>query len=101
MVALAGAFGLTQLGNTAHKAPATGGVDLASYFEAGINVPDSTLAAVGLPASVAVPTRFTPTIATAITNQVVSYVGAEHAPTAPSSAGRWSWRSLSSARSPT
>ena len=43
-------------------------------------MPDSTLAAVGLPASVAVPTRFTPTIATAITNQVVSYVGAEYCP---------------------
>jgi hypothetical protein len=80
VVALAGAFGLTQLGNTAHKAPATGGVHLASYFEASINVPDSTLAAVGLPASVSVPTRVTPTVATATTNQVVSYVGAEYCP---------------------
>jgi hypothetical protein len=80
VVALAGAFGLTQLGNTAHKAPATGPVHLASYFEASINVPDSTLAAVGLPASVSVPTRVTPTVATATTNQVVSYVGAEYCP---------------------
>ena len=74
VVALGGAFGLTQLGN---KVPATRPAHLASYFEVSINVPDSTLAAVGLPASVSVPTKLTPTIATATTNQVVSYVGAD------------------------
>ena len=77
VVALGGAFGLTQLGN---KVPATRPAHLASYFEVSINVPDSTLAAVGLPASVSVPTKLTPTIATATTNQVVSYVGAEYCP---------------------
>ncbi|MGO9878577.1 MAG: DUF929 family protein [Acidimicrobiales bacterium] len=80
VVAVIGAIGLTQLGNTAHKAPTTDPVHLTSYFKASINVPDSTLAAVGLPPSVSVPTRVTPTVATATTNQVVSYVGAEYCP---------------------
>ena len=76
-VALVAAFGLAQLGN---KAPARVPMHFAFYFEASINVPDLTLEAVGLPASVSVPTRITPTVATATTNQVVSYVGAEYCP---------------------
>ena len=53
---------------------------LASYFQAAINVSNSTLETVGLPTSVAVPTRVTPTLSTADTNGVVSYVGAEYCP---------------------
>jgi hypothetical protein len=53
---------------------------LASYIQAAINVSNSTLESVGLPATVAIPTRVTPTLSTAGTNGVVSYVGAEYCP---------------------
>jgi hypothetical protein len=53
---------------------------LASYYQAAINVSKSTLATVGLPATVATPTRVNPTLLTAGTNGVVSYVGAEYCP---------------------
>jgi hypothetical protein len=53
---------------------------LASYYLAAINVSNSTLETVGLPATVAIPTRVNPTLSTAGTNGVVSYVGAEYCP---------------------
>lgn len=53
---------------------------LASYYQAAINVSSSTLEEVGLPATVAIPTRVNPTLPTAGTNGVVSYVGAEYCP---------------------
>lgn len=55
-------------------------VQLASYFRAAGSVPNATLEAVGLPANVAVPDNVTPSIATAATNGVVSYVGAQYCP---------------------
>jgi hypothetical protein len=60
----------------------TGGVKthLASYYQAAINVSNSTLETVGLPATVAIPTRVSPALSTASTNGVVSYVGAEYCP---------------------
>jgi hypothetical protein len=53
---------------------------LASYYQAAIKVSNSTLEKVGLPATVAIPTRVNPTLHTAGTNGVVSYVGAEYCP---------------------
>jgi hypothetical protein len=53
---------------------------LASYYQAAINVSNSTLETVGLPATVALLTRVNPTLSTAGTNGVVSYVGAEYCP---------------------
>jgi hypothetical protein len=55
-------------------------VKLLSYFEAAVHVSNSTLAAVGLPATVAIPTKVTPSLSTVATNGVVSYVGAEYCP---------------------
>jgi hypothetical protein len=78
-IVLVAAFGLVSIENspTAPKLPAA---QLASYYEAAINVPDSTLASVGLPATVAVPTKVTPSLSTVATNSEVSYVGAEYCP---------------------
>ena len=53
---------------------------LASYYQAAINVSNSTLESVGLPVTVAIPTRVNPTLSTAGTNGVVLYVGAEYCP---------------------
>ena len=53
---------------------------LASYFQAAVNVSNSTLESVGLPETVAPPTRVRPSLSTASTNGVVSYVGAEYCP---------------------
>jgi hypothetical protein len=55
-------------------------VQLLSYYEAAVTVANSTLAAVGLPATVAIPTKITPSLSTVGTNGVVSYVGAEYCP---------------------
>lgn len=53
---------------------------LASYFQAAVDVPTSTLQAVGLPSTVSIPTMVTPSLSTVATNGVVSYVGAEYCP---------------------
>jgi hypothetical protein len=58
----------------------TRGAQLASYFQASINIPDSTLTTVGVPDSLVVPTMVAPSTVTASTNHVVSYVGAEYCP---------------------
>jgi hypothetical protein len=73
------AFGAIQIQRvpSTPKLPST---QLASYYEAAVNVSNSTLAAVGLPSTVVVPTRVTPSISTVATNGVVSYVGAEYCP---------------------
>jgi hypothetical protein len=55
-------------------------VQLASYYQAAGAVPNSTLEDVGLPSTVAVPTKITPSVSTVATNGVVSYVGAEYCP---------------------
>jgi hypothetical protein len=60
--------------------PGVGETQLASYYQAAVNVSNSTLEAVGLPATVAIPTRVSPSLSTASTNDVVSYVGAEYCP---------------------
>jgi hypothetical protein len=55
-------------------------VQLASYYKAAVTVDNSTLATVGLPGTVAIPTKITPALSTVGTNGVVSYVGAEYCP---------------------
>jgi hypothetical protein len=79
-LALGVAIVVVSVGETS-TAP-TGGVKthLASYYQAAINVSNSTLETVGLPATVAIPTRVSPSLSTASTNSVVSYVGAEYCP---------------------
>jgi Domain of unknown function (DUF929) len=75
-VVVVGVVGLTQ----APSSPRGPRPQLAVYFEAGVNVPDTALAAVGLPASVSAPTRVTPTAATADSDGSVIYIGAEYCP---------------------
>jgi hypothetical protein len=53
---------------------------LAAYYEEAVNVSDATLNAVGLPSTVAIPTKVAPSLSTVATNDVVSYVGAEYCP---------------------
>jgi hypothetical protein len=60
--------------------PGVGETQLASYYQAAVNVSNSALETVGLPATVAIPTRISPSLTTASTNGVVSYVGAEYCP---------------------
>ena len=79
-IAVLGGFGLAGFRTGPASPPGKAGVHLASYFEAGVSVPGSTLAAVGLPGSVSVPAKVTPVVATAASNGVVSYVGAEYCP---------------------
>jgi hypothetical protein len=55
-------------------------VQLLSYFEAAVTVSNSTLAAVGLPTTVQIPTKVTSSLSTVGSNGVVSYVGAEYCP---------------------
>jgi hypothetical protein len=77
--ALAAAVGILLL----LTLPAGGGQAkdrLAAYFEAGVNVPGTTLAAVGLPASVSSPTKVTTVASTAASGGAVVYVGAEFCP---------------------
>ncbi len=69
------AFGAVQI----QGAPSTQ-TRLASYYKAAITVPTSTLQSVGLPSSVDVPTRVTPSLSTVASNGLVSYVGAEFCP---------------------
>jgi hypothetical protein len=79
VVVIIAAFGVVQI----QKTPSTRILpkpELASYYEAAVNVSNSTLAAVGLPSNVAIPTRVTPSLSTVSTNGVVSYVGAEYCP---------------------
>ena len=70
------AFGLIAL--PGGRGP--GNVRLAAYFQAGVSVPDATLAAVGLPASVTTPTKVTTLGPTAASNGAVVYVGAGFCP---------------------
>jgi hypothetical protein len=79
VVVIVVAFGAVQIQNSppTPKLPST---QLASYYEAAVHVSNSTLAAVGLPSTVAVPTRVTPSLSTVATNGTVSYVGAEYCP---------------------
>jgi hypothetical protein len=60
--------------------PEGGKPHLAAYYQAAINVSNSTLGSVGLPATVAIPTRISPSLSTVSTNGVVSYVGTEFCP---------------------
>ncbi|HEY1763040.1 MAG TPA: DUF929 family protein [Acidimicrobiales bacterium] len=79
VVVLAVAFGAVQTEHSASTPPLPS-TQLASYYEAAVNVSNSTLAAVGLPPTVAIPSRVTPSRSTVATNGVVSYVGAEYCP---------------------
>lgn len=84
-IVVIGAFGISRVSGPSVSPPRspdsnTAPVQLASYFRAAGGVPNATLEAVGLPANVAVPNNVTPSIATAATNGVVSYVGAEYCP---------------------
>jgi hypothetical protein len=76
---VAAAFGVTEIQHapSTAKLPST---QLASYYEAAIRVPISTLESVGLPSTVAIPTKVLPSLSTVATNGVVSYVGAEYCP---------------------
>jgi hypothetical protein len=77
--ALAAAVGILVL----LTLPAGGGQAkdrLAAYFEAGVSVPGTTLAAVGLPASVSLPTKVTQVASTAASDGAVVYLGAEFCP---------------------
>jgi hypothetical protein len=78
-IVLVAAFGVVSI----ERSPSTSKpplVQLAAYYDAAINVPQSTLSAVGLPATVAVPTKVTPSLSTVASNSEVSYVGAEYCP---------------------
>jgi hypothetical protein len=79
-LAIGVAISVASVGTTSITPTSPAKPQLASYFQAAVNVSNSTLETVGLPASVAVPTRVTPTLSTAGTNDVVSYVGAEYCP---------------------
>jgi hypothetical protein len=79
------AFSVAEIGDPApsHATKANNGrteVQLVSYYEAAVTVSNSTLAAVGLPATVEIPTKITPSLSTVGTNGIVSYVGAEYCP---------------------
>lgn len=73
-------FGLSQLTRGGHVGGSRTTAALTSYFRAGVSVPDAVLNEVGVPETLTVPTTVTPTSATASTNDVVSYVGAEYCP---------------------
>jgi Domain of unknown function (DUF929) len=75
VAAVVASVGTTSIAPTSPNKP-----HLASYFQVAVNVSSSTLETTGLPATVAVPTRVSPTLPTAGTNGVVSYVGAEYCP---------------------
>jgi hypothetical protein len=79
------AFSVVRIGDPGPRGSTTprgenSNVQLLSYFQAAVNVSDSTLAAVGLPATVAIPTKIAPSLSTVGTNGVISYVGAEYCP---------------------
>ncbi len=78
-VVIAAAFSVVQIDRTP-TTPKLPSAQLASYYQAAINVPISTLEAVGLPSSVSIPNKVTPSLSTVATNNVVSYVGAEYCP---------------------
>jgi hypothetical protein len=71
---------VVSVGETATTPTGGAKTQLASYYQAAIDVSNSTLESVGLPATVAVPRRVTSSLSTASTNSVVSYVGAEYCP---------------------
>jgi hypothetical protein len=73
------AFGAVQIQNSP-SAPPLPSAHLASYYEAAVEVSNSTLAAVGLPSTVAIPDKVTPSLSTVASNGIVSYVGAEYCP---------------------
>lgn len=73
------AFGAIQI-QRSPSTPKLPSAQLASYYEAAVHVSNSTLAAVGLPPTVAIPTKVTASLSTVATNGVVSYVGAEYCP---------------------
>ncbi len=73
------AFSVVQIERT----PATSqlpSTQMASYYQAAIKIPTSTLESVGLPSTVSIPNKVTPSLSTVATNGVVSYVGAEYCP---------------------
>jgi hypothetical protein len=74
------AVAVASIGATSISPTGPGQTQLASYYQAAINVSNSTLESVGLPASVAIPTRAIPSLSTVATNGVVSYLGAEYCP---------------------
>ncbi len=79
VVVLAVTLGMVQLTGVSSRSPGADVGQLASYFQASVNIPDSTLTAVGTPATMEVPAVVTPT-ATSPANRTISYVGAEYCP---------------------
>jgi hypothetical protein len=79
-LALGVAVVIASVGATSTNPTGQGETRLASYFQAAVNVSNSTLETVGLPATVAIPNQVNPSLSTASTNDVVSYVGAEYCP---------------------
>jgi hypothetical protein len=78
-VVVAAAFSVMQIGRTppSSKVPST---QLAAYYQAAVNIPSATLESVGLPSTVTIPNKVTPSLSTVATNGVVSYIGAEYCP---------------------
>lgn len=77
-VSALGAIGL--VGSLTGEPEARPAAKLAGYFQAGVSVPDATLEAVGLPASVSVPAKVTPVAVTASSDGALVYVGAGFCP---------------------
>jgi len=80
VVVFAASFGLAQISRPGGSSGGGAGAQLAAYFQASVNIPNATLAAVGVPASIQTPTTVTSSVATVSTQHVVSYVGAEYCP---------------------
>ncbi len=80
-VVVASSFAFARLSTSSSPpSPPTATTQLAAYFRAAGAVSNATLAAVGLPSGVAVPTTVAASRAPSASRAVVSYVGAEYCP---------------------
>jgi hypothetical protein len=79
VVVIVVAFGAVQIQRSPSETTLPS-AHLASYFEAAVDVSNSTLAGVGLPSTVVIPDKVTPSLSTVASNGTVSYVGAEYCP---------------------
>jgi hypothetical protein len=79
LILVVAAIGVVTI-SRAPSSPTPPASELTAYFQAAVSVSNSTLESVGLPSTVAIPTRVSPSLSTVATNGVVSYVGAEYCP---------------------
>jgi hypothetical protein len=79
-VVAASVFAISQSTSSGDSGNGHPTAQLASYFQASVSVPDAVLTQVGVSDSLVVPSVVTPTAATASSDSVVSYVGAEYCP---------------------